>query len=299
LTSGSEPYVIGLTGNIATGKSTVAAMLGDLGACLIDADELAHWAMRAGSQVNRRIVQRFGSQALDPNGEIDRAWLGALVFSDPGALRDLEVIVHPVVIEETLRRISACEQPVVVVEAIKLLEAEMDRHCDAVWVVTSSRRQQIERLVRTRHLTAAQAELRVDAQPPAQHKVARADVVIDNDGELTETWGQVAGAWNAIPGAPKASEERAWRKHRRRRGRMKRQRRSRMKRQERETPVSKLRAFCGDHPRLTSWIALSVGMVALLLWGAWNKGLTAGQLAGIALATICLAGACAWIIGWE
>lgn len=282
MTNRNEPYVIGLTGNIATGKSTVARMLRELGACVIDADRLAHWAMRAGGEVNRRIVERFGREVLLPDGEVDRARLAPSVFADASALRDLERIVHPVVVAETLRRIAACEQPVAVVEAIKLLEADMHKHCDAVWVVTSSRQQQIARLMHGRKMTASEAELRVDAQSPAEHKVAQADLVIDNDRGLSDTWAQVVRAWNSIPGIPRAPA-RPWQNHQK----------------ERAEPVSGIRAFLSQHPRLTSWIALSVGMVVLLLWAAWEKGLTASQLAGLVVATVGLAGACAWIIGWE
>jgi len=202
LSGKSDPYVIGLTGNIATGKSVVAAMLQKLGACVIDADKLAHWAMRPGTRVSRRIVERFGREVLCVDGEINRAKLGAIVFSDPSALEDLESIVHPAVKEETLRQIAACARPVAVVEAIKLLEANMHEHCDAVWVVTCSRQQQIARLVACRDLTTSEAQLRVDAQPPPEEKVARADLVIDNSGQVEDTWSQVVRAWRAIPGAP-------------------------------------------------------------------------------------------------
>jgi len=204
LSDKSDLYVIGLTGNIATGKSVVAAMLEKLGACVIDADVLAHRAMRTGTEVNRRIVERFGREVLRADGEIDRARLGPIVFSDPSALEDLESIVHPAVEQETLRQIAACERPVAVVEAIKLLEANMHEHCDAVWVVTCSRQQQIARLVTSRDLTTSEAELRVNAQPPPDEKVARADLVIDNSRRLEDTWSQVVCAWRAIPGAPSA-----------------------------------------------------------------------------------------------
>ena len=192
-------YDIGLTGNIAAGKSTVAGMLGRLGAYVLDGDALAHWAMRAGTPVQRRIVMRFGPQALGADGEVDRDRLGALVFTDPAALRDLEQIVHPAVIEETVRRLSASEKPVGVIEAIKLLEAGMRQYCNAIWVVTATHPAQVERLVRTRGLTTAQAETRIAAQPPEGGKVAQADVVIDNSGSLRETRSQVMRAWEAIP----------------------------------------------------------------------------------------------------
>ncbi|MHB0858830.1 MAG: dephospho-CoA kinase [Anaerolineae bacterium] len=195
-------YVIGLTGNIATGKSTVAAMLASLGACAIDADKLAHDAMRPGTDTHRRVVERFGEEVVGETGALDRRRLGEMVFADAQALQDLERIVHPAVIEETLRRLQACRRAVCVVEAIKLLEADMHRYCDAVWVVTSPRSLQIERLVGTRHLSTEQASRRIDAQSSPEEKVARAHVVIDNSGDLTHTWEQVVRAWNDIPGAP-------------------------------------------------------------------------------------------------
>ena len=194
-------YVIGLTGNIATGKSAVAHMLGDLGAYLLDADDLVHELMRAGAPVYEGIVARFGAGALGADGEIDRKKLGAIVFADQAALRDLEALTHPTVVRESLRRLeqAAPIYEVAVVEAIKLLEANMHRYCDAVWVVVCQRQQQIERLVRTRGLTVAEAELRIDAQPPAADKIARAHVVIDNSGSLEETRIQVLNAWAGIP----------------------------------------------------------------------------------------------------
>lgn len=195
-------YVIGLTGNIATGKSAVAHMLGDLGAYLLDADDLVHELMRVGTPVYERIVARFGAAGvLGADGEIDRKKLGAIVFADEAALRDLEALIHPTVVAESLRRLeqAASTYEVAVVEAIKLLEANMHRYCDAIWVVVCSRQQQVERLVRTRGLTVAEAELRIDAQSPAADKVARAHVVIDNSGSLEATRLQVLNAWAGIP----------------------------------------------------------------------------------------------------
>ena len=195
-----EPYVIGLTGNIATGKSTVGRMLRHLGACSLDADRLAHWIMRAGTEINALVVQQFGFYVRRPDGEIDRERLGRIVFGDPKALAILEQLVHPAVVAETLRRIAQTDRPVFCVEAIKLLKARMDRHCNAIWVVTSTRERQIERLMSERGLSAQAAGQRIDAQPPADLKVERAAVVIDNDGPLEDAWWQVLQAWNAISG---------------------------------------------------------------------------------------------------
>lgn len=193
-------YTIGLTGNIATGKSTVAAMLADLGAYVIDADRLTHELMGPGSEVTRAIVDRFGPGVLDPDGAIDRGALGAIAFADPAALADLERIVHPSVIARTLCLLAHADASVRVVEAIKLLEAGMHRYCDAVWVVVATRQQQVERLMRTRGLNPAEAEARINAQPPAADKVAQADVVIDNSGTMEDTRVQVLRAWREIPG---------------------------------------------------------------------------------------------------
>jgi dephospho-CoA kinase len=192
--------VIGLTGNIATGKSTVGRMLAERGAEHIDADRLAHQVMAQGTGAWEQIVRAFGREVLRPDGEIDRARLGAIVFSDDDALARLERIVHPPVIERTQALIERSSAPVVVVEAIKLIESGMvARLCDALWVVTAPRPVQIDRLVENRDLSRAEAAARVDVQPPQQAKVAQADVVIDNGGTLEETRRQVTEAWHALP----------------------------------------------------------------------------------------------------
>ncbi len=209
-TEQGRAYVIGLTGNIATGKSTVAAMLRSLGADVLDADKLGHWVMRPGTEVYQHLVKCFGCQILAPGGEIDRARLGSIVFADPKALADLESFVHPPVVQETLRWIAASQSTVLVVEAVKLLEAKMDRYCQAIWVVTAPRWQQAERLMTTRHMDRQAAELRIAAQPASEERVARADVVIDNSGALSQTWRQVLGAWNEIPGVSPVSHDTPW-----------------------------------------------------------------------------------------
>ncbi|MFN3762027.1 MAG: dephospho-CoA kinase [Anaerolineae bacterium] len=192
------PSIIGLTGNIATGKSTVARMLRDLGATVIDADRVAHEVMRAGTPIHQAVVEAFGPQVLRPDGEIDRARLGAMVFSDPQALARLEAIVHPAVLEEVARRIAAAPTPIVVVEAIKLIESGMAEGLDALWVTTCPFEEQVRRLMADRGLTRQEAELRVRAQPPQEAKIARADVVISTDGSLEETRAQVEAAWQAL-----------------------------------------------------------------------------------------------------
>ena len=191
----APPLLIGLTGNIGTGKSTVARMLAELGAKTIDADQVAHQVMRAGTRAYTAIVETFGPEVLSPDGEIDRGRLGALVFADPAALARLEAIVHPATLEAVAARVAAAAANVVVIEAIKLIEAGMAEIYDSLWVTTCPPEQQIQRIVAARGLSQAEAEQRVRAQPPQEEKIARADVVIDTSGTLAQTREQVRAAW--------------------------------------------------------------------------------------------------------
>jgi dephospho-CoA kinase len=194
----SHPLLIGLTGNIGTGKSTVAGMLAELGAEVIDADKVAHEVMRAGTPAHAAVVAAFGLGVLASDGEIDRKRLGALVFTDPTALARLEAIVHPATVDAIRRRIGTTSAGVVVLEAIKLIEAGLADACDAVWVTTCPPRQQVYRIVGGRGLSRAEAEQRVRAQPPQEEKIARADVVIDNSGSLSRARAQVQAAWERL-----------------------------------------------------------------------------------------------------
>jgi dephospho-CoA kinase len=190
-------YLIGLTGNIATGKSTVAEMLAGLGATTIDADQVVHQLMDQDSEMRAGIVSAFGADILNKEGEIDREKLGRIVFNAPSQLRRLEEIVHPVVGRAVRRRIDDARSRVVVVEAIKLIEAGWHHSCDSLWVTTCPQEQQIQRLVTRRSLSQEQARARVKAQPPQSEKVRLADVVIDTSGTLDETYRQVRAAWRA------------------------------------------------------------------------------------------------------
>jgi len=191
-------YIIGLTGNIATGKSVVSEMLERLGAQAIDADAIVHKLMEEGSPVWQAVAREFGEGILCRNGSINRKKLGSIVFADKAALRHLEALVHPAVIARTEELIESSQEPVVVVEAIKLIEAGMHRTCDALWVVTCSKEQQLARLVEQRELTEEEAHQRIEAQPPQEAKLALGDVIIDNGGSLDETWRQVKREWDRI-----------------------------------------------------------------------------------------------------
>ena len=191
-------YIIGLTGNIATGKSVVSGMLERLGAEAIDADALVHELMEKGTPVWQAVVREFGQGILCSDGSVNRKKLGGIVFADKAALRRLEALVHPAVIARTEQLIKSSQEPVVVIEAIKLIEAGMDRTCDALWVVACRQEQQLARLVEQRGLTEEEAHQRIKAQPPQEAKLALADVVIDNNGSLDETWRQVKREWDRI-----------------------------------------------------------------------------------------------------
>jgi dephospho-CoA kinase len=194
-----DRYLIGLTGNIATGKSAVAQMLAELGAHTIDADRVAHGVMRRGTPVWQAVVEAFGRAILAADGEVDRERLGGIVFPDPEALRRLEAIVHPATLQAVDAIIAQATERVVVVEAIKLIEAGMHRAYDALWVTVCPPETQIARLVGLRGLSGAEARLRVEAQPPQEEKVAVADVVVHTGGTLEDTRRQVVAAWEAIP----------------------------------------------------------------------------------------------------
>jgi dephospho-CoA kinase len=191
-------YLIGLTGNIATGKSTVGQLLSGLGATVIDADKAAHQTMLPGSTVFDRIVEAFGPAIVGDDGKIRRATLGHLVFSDSDALQRLEEIVHPATQLVVQRAVAEAESDTVVIEAIKLIEAGWHHACQTLWVTTCSAETQVERLVTTRSLDREQAWQRVKAQPPQKLKIDLADVVIDTSGDMSETRRQVEAAWQAI-----------------------------------------------------------------------------------------------------
>jgi dephospho-CoA kinase len=191
-------YVIGLTGNIATGKSVVRRMLEHLGAYTIDADTLAHRAIAKGAPGYQPVVETFGRYLLDANGEINRGRLGRLVFNDPQALKILEGIVHPLVGQAVDLLIKRAHQRVVVIEAIKLLEGKLHSKCDAIWVTYSPETIQRNRLMMVRAMTEEEALQRIRSQPPQEQKMTAATVVIKNTGSFEDTWKQVVKAWKVI-----------------------------------------------------------------------------------------------------
>ena len=200
-------YVIGLTGNIATGKSVVRKMLEHLGAFSIDADALAHQTIAKGGPAYAAVVKLFGEWILTPEGEVNRARLGRIVFSDPEALARLEAVIHPFVKQATDLLIKRAKAPVAVIEAIKLMESGTAQDCDALWVVHVPEAVQEGRLVEKRKMSAAEARQRMAAQPPQAEKVKAAAFIIDNSGSFEDTWDQVQAGFNKITAAQAPAPE--------------------------------------------------------------------------------------------
>jgi dephospho-CoA kinase len=218
--------LVGITGGIAAGKSTVAQMLGRLGAPVVDADALARDVTSPGggepggvegvgegakpregrtgascAQVLAQLVEAFGAQILDSTGELDRAKLGRLVFDDPEARRRLEGITHPAIMAAAEAQIAALRRAghrVVLYEAALLVETGLHRRMDLLLVVTAGEETRVERLMARSGMSRDDAERRLRAQAPERDKVAVADIVIDNTGTLEETRAQVLRAWREI-----------------------------------------------------------------------------------------------------
>jgi dephospho-CoA kinase len=187
--------VIGLTGNIATGKSVVRKMLEHLGAYGIDADALAHRAIAKGSPGYQPVVDTFGTWVLAPDEQIDRTKLAGVVFANFEAIQLLEAIIHPLVGKAVEILIRRSKQKIIVVEAIKLLESGMTDKCDSIWVTYAPQELQLARLMQKRSMSEVTARQRIEVQPLQEKKVAVADVVIRNDGSFENTWEQVTAAW--------------------------------------------------------------------------------------------------------
>ncbi len=194
--------VIGLTGGIAAGKSTVAARLAQHGAIIIDADQLARDAVAPGSAGLAAVVERFGSAVLDAHGGLDRAALGAIVFTDAQARAALNAIVHPEVHRLYRERLAAiaAENPdaIVVYDVPLLVEARSAEEFSLVVVVHAPAQTRVDRLVTQRGLDRASARDRVAAQATDAERLAVADVVIDTSGSIESTDEQVDALWQRL-----------------------------------------------------------------------------------------------------
>lgn len=187
--------VIGLTGNIATGKSAVMRLAAERGALTIDADMVVRELLNENTAIQEVVEAAFGPEVRLDDGRIDRVALGQIVFNDPSSLRKLEGLLHPETRAEIGRRVAASSASVTIVEAIKLLEGPLVNMCDQIWVTTCSPETQMARLRVCRGLDEETAAARINAQSPQADKIARADVVINTDGLMADTEAQFAKAW--------------------------------------------------------------------------------------------------------
>ncbi len=192
--------LVGLTGGIGSGKSTVAGMLARRGAVVIDADELAHRATLAGTPAHSRITERFGSSVLAPGGEIDRAWLAERVFADAVARGDLEAIVHP----EVARMLAEALEPlrstrrIVVYDVPLLFEAGLQSMFDVIVVVSAPEEERVERLRAERRMSVEEVRARIAAQARDAKRERAADVVIHNNGTMQDLQSRAAEVWELL-----------------------------------------------------------------------------------------------------
>jgi dephospho-CoA kinase len=196
--------VIGLTGGIGAGKSTVTQMLEALGAAVIDADKVGHQIYLPDLPAWREIVDTFGPEVLNADRTIDRQALGKLVFADPEALRTLNRIVHPKMFDRMGELIAEMRarggMKAIVVEAAVLIEANWMALVDQVWLVVASEAVVVDRLAKQRHLSSEQVRTRIAAQLTNDERLKHADVVIRNDGSLEEVRHAVQQAWDQLAG---------------------------------------------------------------------------------------------------
>jgi len=191
--------IVGLTGNIATGKSAVMRQAKDLGAETIDADAVVHELMNTNTDLQQAIVDAFGASVQREDGRINRSVLGQIVFGKEGAIYQLETLVHPPTRAAIHKRIQASKQDIIFIEAIKLLEGPLADLCHQVWVTRCAKSKQLERLRVCRGMSTSDATARIKAQSSQEDKVAMADVVIDTNGFYSDTVSQFELAWQRLP----------------------------------------------------------------------------------------------------
>ena len=194
------PYILGLTGNIASGKTTVGLLLLELGAgTYIDADLVVHELYLPGRPLVAKLADAFGQKIIDETGGVDRKALGQIVFANPEKLRLLETLVHPEVrtaLLSSLARLAATgPETIGVLDAIKLVESGYAQLCQSVWLVTCPEEVQLQRLIEQRGMSEAEARLRLAAQPDLAAKRSAAGEIIDNSGDLEHLRRQVTAAW--------------------------------------------------------------------------------------------------------
>jgi dephospho-CoA kinase len=191
-------FLIGLTGGIASGKSTVAKLLASYGAETIDADQVARDVVLPGSVGLQAVVNEFGAEVLSDSGELDRDLLGQIVFKEPEKRKALEQILHPLIKKRTTELLAASKSSVVVYAVPLLVEANVDYPFDMILTVEAGVENQVERIVRSRGLSEADAQRRIGAQASTAERSERADFVIDSSGTHAQLEQQIATLWPKI-----------------------------------------------------------------------------------------------------
>jgi len=192
--------LVGLTGGLGAGKSTVARMLADRGAVVVDADDLSRRALEPGTRAFKQACDLFGDGVVTHSGELDRRAIAATVFADEGKRRALESIVHPEVFRMLAETVEANRgtDAVVVFDAALIVETGFHESCDVVVVVTAPEQEQVTRAARGGAMSEEDARARIRAQIPAAEREAVADVVLRNDGDLAHLEGQVEALWRDL-----------------------------------------------------------------------------------------------------
>lgn len=192
--------IIGLTGGIASGKTITGDILAELGAYIIDADEIAHSILKKGQEGWKGIVECFGSKVLADSGEIDRSVLGEIVFNNEKKRHILESVTHPIIIQKIKKEIDEAkkEERVIVLIVPLLYETNMDKLVDQVLVIYVDRETQFARLQKRKGISRSEARKRIDAQLSLEKKKKMADLVIDNRGTKKELKDKVINLWEKL-----------------------------------------------------------------------------------------------------
>ncbi|NOQ42704.1 MAG: dephospho-CoA kinase [Desulfuromusa sp.] len=196
---GENVLILGITGNIAAGKSMISKELARRGAVVVDADQLARDVVESGSSALKKIVKLFGNKVLQKDGDLDRDRLGQMVFADVKVRAMLNRIIHPEIAKKSIEQLQKLKKrtdiPLIVYEAPLLFEVGAETRVDKVLVVKIDPEEQLKRLRARDGSDEAAAQQRIAAQMPQQKKIARADFVIDNSGSITETLKQIDLLW--------------------------------------------------------------------------------------------------------
>jgi len=197
--------VIGLTGGIGSGKTTVSQFLSELGAVIIDADKLGHEAFKPGTEIWRDILAAFGQEVLKPDGEIDRKKLGERTFGNAGSLAQLNRIMQPRIYDMVEARVEQCRQQgvgVAVIEAPLLVEVGTTARVDEVWVTVASEATVLRRLTERSGLSQEESLARIRSQVSSEERVKHADIVINTDCSLDELRDRIRELWQGVKPSP-------------------------------------------------------------------------------------------------